>query len=160
MKVGIFVLNKSTEQTTMKKNNYPELFVIGTYSKNSFVGLVVVNSLDKEYCESIIYCGKEGRKIQWCNGGEPYFGGKGKGVHDLSEFINVEYPGLNAKIEQLIDNYFLIDKNQVYFQIARNIDDDVRLSKLFPNEELDLKFVKDSSGNNLGIFINSISQLN
>jgi hypothetical protein len=44
--------------------------------------------------------------------------------------------------------------------MARNIDDDVRLSKLFPNEELDLKFVKDSSGNNLGIFINSISQLN
>jgi hypothetical protein len=34
------------------------------------------------------------------------------------------------------------------------------LSKLFPNEELDLKFVKDSSGNNLGIFINCISQLN
>lgn len=89
----------------------------------------------------------------------PYWGGAKKKEIDLDDLIDKEYPGLNGEIEKLYDEYFLMDDEQVMFQIVKKIDENVRLSKLFPDEELDLKFVKDSGGHNLEIFINNISEL-
>lgn len=68
MKVGIFVLNEGAELTKTGNDIYPELFIIGTYVQDhlnhSFVGHIVVNSIENEYCESIIYSGNEGHMIQ------------------------------------------------------------------------------------------------
>jgi hypothetical protein len=108
-----------------------------------------------------IYFGSKGHKIQWIGGGAswPYWGGKEHEVIDLDEEINKEYPEVNIRIEILFNEYFILNEDQMMYQLTKSISKNDRLSLLFPDEELNLKHIKTSDGSSLGIFINKLGSL-
>jgi len=168
MKCGIYILNKGSE-VIEASDLFPEVILIGSIIENEeldvygFVGSVIANSCDKEYCESIMYKGGEGSMIAYettmeFNGPYEWFDTMGSKIDkefegDLLALMDSEYPTLIKQIENLRNKYLAMNEDMVMYQLSASIADSDRLSVQFPGEAVDLEDVKKSSGRGIGEYI-------
>ena len=75
---------------------------------------------------------------------------------DLCELINADAPKLMADIENLYQEYFEFNNESQFYQLTKKIANKHRLSKIFPNIDIDLTDVKNSDGSRIDLYLEGI----
>jgi hypothetical protein len=138
----------------LSQGDQPDFIAVGfftTVSENKedeyygFVGLVISNRSSKERTEVISFPqnGMSCFAVDW--GGEAM----NEDDVDLYAALRDNFPNELKTIDAMMDKYFQTDDEE-YFEVKIDIDDNDRLSSIYPGQDLDLEDTPKSNGFNLG----------
>lgn len=165
-KIGIYSAthNNDTDQFAENLNvgDKPGFIIIGFFGSHwpgspedpyGFVGYVITNAEDKGGAtESLVWVDYDNcRHTVWVLGDAAI---DDEGV-DYCAVFKENYPSEFSAIIALRDEYFSWENqgDNPHLVVLKPISDDIRLSKIFPGNALDLEDVKKSNGASLGYYV-------
>jgi len=166
IKIGIYSAAKNQDSGNFDENlcvnDKPGFIAIGFIGSHwpgspeepyGFVGYVITNGEDDGGAtESLVWVDYDNKHHRVWIQGDVAIDDNGVNYSDAFEKC---YPIEFAKIKELIWEYFQweSDEDNCHLIVAKQIPDELRLSKLYAGNDIDFEDVKKSNGSSLGYYI-------